>query len=118
MTTQVLFHRVVQDAPEFGSTETRSVSRVFFDLMVDGETFSDLHVDIEEPVGSSHASEEINVEKLKDVPVPIDRTAFERAVRGYYQSLVTSAGFGKHLAKDKGFRAFGDKLALEQVVEL
>lgn len=52
------------------------------------------------------------------VSAAIDREAFEQAVRNYYQSLATSAGFGKHLAKDKDFRTQGDELALVQVVEL
>lgn len=87
MAARVLFHRVVQDEPEFGSTDARSISRMFFDLEVDGEMFSDLHVDVEELVGSSHMAEEIDVGKLKDAPVSIDRKAFEQA--NYYQSLVT-----------------------------
>lgn len=118
MAARMMFHRVVQDAPEFGSTDSLSVSRVFFDLEVDGEIFSDLYVDVEELVGSNHASDEIAVGQLKDVSLPVDPNAVERAVKGYYQSLVTSAGFGKHLAKDKGFRSFGDELGMEQVIEL
>lgn len=115
MATIVLFHHVVQDATEFGSTETRAVSRVFFDLEVDGEWRRDLTIDLEEPVGSSHQDNEITVGKLKGVA---DQEAFEKVVRSYYQSLVTSAGYGKHLAKGKGLRTYGDKLSLEQAVEL
>lgn len=59
MATRVLFHRVVQDAPEFGSTDAHSVSQVYFDLEVGGETFSVLNVNVEEPVGGSHATEEM-----------------------------------------------------------
>lgn len=118
MATRVLFHRVVQNSPELGSNDARSVSRVFFDLMVDGGTFSDLHVDVEEPVGSTHKTEDISVSDLKAALVPLDQDAFKRAVRDYYQRLVNSAGFGKHLAKDKGFRTQEDELAMEQVTEL
>jgi len=114
----VMFHRVVQDSSEFGSTETLSVSRVYFDLEVDGEKFSDLYVNVEEAIGSTHGDEEIIVGRLVNAPGSIDRKAFERAVRTYYQNLVTSAGFGKHLAKGKGFRTFGDELGMEQVIEL
>ena len=118
MPTKVIFHRVVQDSKEFGSTEAHAVSRTFFDLEVDGETFKDLYVNVEEPVGSSHATEEISIGKLVGVTGSVDQQAFEKAVRSYYQGLVTSAGFGKHLAKDKGFRTFGDELGMEQVVGL
>ena len=118
MAAIVIFHRVVQDAREFGSTETLSISRVFFDLEVDGEMFSDLYVNVEEAVGSTHSDEEMTVGKPIGVPASIDREAFERAVRSYYRSLVTSAGFGKHLAKDKRFRTFGNELKMERVIEL
>lgn len=119
MARKVMFHRVVQDASEFGSTETLSVSRVYFDLEVDGEKFNDLYVKVEEAVGSStHTNKEITVGRLVDAPASIDQAALERAVCNYYQSLVSSAGFGKHLAKDKGFRTFGDELKMEQVIEL
>lgn len=122
------FDRVVQDAKEFGSTETRAVSRVFFELETGGETYSDMYVDIEEPVGSDHRDELLNVGTPQGAaaggsskrfdPAVLDRAAFEEAVRTYYQRIVSSAGFGKHLAKDKGFRTFGDTLGLVQTVEL
>ncbi len=118
MATNILFHRVVQDSQTFGSTETKAVSRVHFDLEVDGEMYRDLHVDLEELVGGNHSDEKIAVGKLVGVPISVNPKAFQEAVRRYYQSLVRSAGFGKHLAKDKGFRTFGDELGMEQVIEL
>lgn len=118
MATRIIFHKVVQDGREFGSDDTRSVSRVFFDLEVDGEFYEDLFVDLEEPVGGTHKTEDIRVGKPQGVATALDLESFEHAVRVYYQRLVTSAGYGKHLAKDKGFRSHGDELGLEQVVEL
>ena len=118
MATRLIFHHIEQDAPEFGSTEARAVSRAYFDLEVDGETFKDLYVNVEEPADGSHTTQEIGVGELKATLLPIDQGAFKQAVRGYYQRLVSSAGYGKHLAKDKGFRTQGDKLGLVQVVEL
>ncbi len=128
MTTRVTFERVVQDAKEFGSTETKAVSRVFFELGLGGETYPQMYVDLEEPALGDHSDETLTVGlpqseapgvvgKTFD-PQALDRAAFERAVRDYYRRLVTSAGYGKHLAKDKGFRTFGDTLGLVQTVEL
>jgi len=118
MATRVIFHRVVQDAKEFGSDEQKSVSRVYFDLEEDGEMYRDLFVDVTEPVGSAHHLEDIKVGEVRGVPASVNRENFEGAVKGYYRSLVTSAGYGKHLAKGKGFRTHGDTLGREQVVEL
>lgn len=117
MTTRIIFHSVTQDDPEFGSDDTRSVSRVYFDLERGSESYSGLHVDVEEPLDAQHETEAIKVGAFES-PITVDQDAFSAAVRRYYQSLVTSAGYGKHLAKDKGFRTHGDKLGLEQVVEL
>lgn len=117
MTTRIIFHKVVQDGLEFGSDEEKSVSRVFFDLEQDGEIYNGLSVDLEEPLGATHETGDVSVGRF-DSPVTLERSAFEDAVRGYYQSLVSSAGYGKHLAKGKGFRSHGDELGLEQVLEL
>ena len=125
MATRVTFERVVQDAEEFGSTETVAVSRVFFELETGGETYSEMYVDLTEPVGGDHAEETLAVGTPQHVgtgqtfdPGALDQQAFERAVQTYYRSLVNSAGFGKHLAKDKGFRTHGDTLGLVQTIEL
>lgn len=117
MATRIIFHKVVQDGLEFGSTESVSVSRVFFDLEQDGKRFEDLHVDVEEPANGEHALSEVEVGAFAS-PVKLERAAFEDVIRRYYQSRVTSAGYGKHLAKGKGFRSHGDVLGLEQVFEL
>jgi hypothetical protein len=117
MTTKIIFRKVIQDGLEFGSNETRAVSRVFFDLEAAGKTHTDLYVDLEEPVSATHETAEISVGAFSS-PVELGRAGFEEAVRSYYQSLVSSAGYGKHLAKDKGFRSHGDELGLVQVVEL
>ena len=130
MATRVTFERVVQDAEAFGSTETKVVSRVFFELGLGGETYSDMYVDIEEPVGGDRSDDALAVGTPQRAvsegalaagsfnPTDLDQAAFEEAVRTYYRSLVNSAGFGKHLAKDKGFRTHGDVLGLVQTVEL
>ncbi len=117
MKTRIVFHSVTQDALEFGSTDTHAVSRVYFD-MERGETHHEgLFVDIEEPANGEHELSEVTVGPFES-PIPVKRAAFEKAVCTYYQSLVTSAGFGKHLAKGKGFRTHGDVLGFQQTVEI
>ncbi len=118
MATRIIFHNVVQDGLEFGSDDTRSVSRVFFDLEEDGRVYEGLHVDVEEPADGTHQTDKITVGKPQGVPASVDLESFKGAVCVYYQRLVGSAGYGKHLAKDKGFRSHGDSLGLEQAVEL
>lgn len=120
MATRITFNRVVQDSPEFGSTETQSVSRVYLELEHGGTVYQDLFVDIWEAVGSTHGDEELSIGALQGSPAlgTLDGDALEEAVRSYYQRLVNSAGYGKHLAKDKGFRTQGDELGMVQSVEL
>ena len=125
MATRVTFERVVQDEKEYGSTETRSVSRVFFELETGGETYSEMYADIEEPALGDHAEETLAVGTPQHIGTgqafgsgALDQQAFEEAVRAYYRQIVNSAGYGKHLAKDKGFRTYGDTLGLVQTIEL
>ncbi len=117
MKTKIIFHSVTQDDLEFGSDETRSVSRVYFDLERGDESYKGLFVDVEEPADAQHDESDVTVGAFES-PIAMTREAFEKAVCDYYLSLVTSAGYGKHLAKGKGFRTHGDELGLEQVVEL
>ena len=107
----------MQDELEFGGNETHAVSRVHFDLEDGEESYKGLYVDLTEPVNTLHEANDVEVGEFKS-PLKIDRTAFSKAVCSYYQSLVRSAGYGKHLAKGKGFRSHGDVLGREQVVEL
>ena len=117
MKTRVIFHKVVQDGREFGSSDTHAVSRVYFDLEQGDKSYQGLSVDLTEPVNTLHEASDVVVGKFES-PIKLNRQAFERAVCGYYQSLVQSAGYGKHLAKGKGFRSYDDVLGLERVVEL
>ncbi len=117
MKTRIIFYHVVQDGLEFGSDETHAVSRVHFDLEHGEEVHKGLFVDLTEPVHTRHDARDVQVGEFGS-PVKLSRKAFERVVCSYYQSLVRSAGYGKHLAKGKGFRSHGDVLGREQVVEL
>ena len=117
MPNRIVFHKVVQDGLEFGSNDSVSVSRIYFDLLCGVDTYSDLYVDVEEPANSEHAIENVVIGAF-DSPVKLNRKAFEDAVCRYYQALVTSAGYGKHLGKGKGLRSHGDVLGLEQVFSL
>ena len=117
MKTKIIFHHVVQDGLAFGSDETHAVSRVHFDLEQGEKGYPGLFVDLTEPVNTLHEAGDVQVGAFES-PVKLSRKAFEEAVCTYYQSLVRSAGYGKHLAKDKGFRSHGDVLGREQVVEL
>ena len=113
----LIFQKLVQDAVEFGSDEQQSISRVFFDLEDETSTHS-LYVDVREPVGGTHQEGEVEVLPLEGYRGNFDQDAFKEAVKTYYQGIVNSAGYGKHLAKDKGFRSQGDELAKHWVVEL
>ena len=115
--TRIVFHKVVQDGLEFGGDETHAVSRVHFDLEDGEKRYTGLFVDLTEPVHTLHEASDVQIGAFES-PVKLSRKAFEEAVCSYYQSLVRSAGYGKHLAKGKGFRSHGDVLGREQVIEL
>ncbi len=76
MKATITFSRCVQDSQDYGSDDEHMISRVFFDLEVDGHAYPGLHVDIKQAVGS------------------FNYTAFRDAVERYYRGLVGSTGSG------------------------
>ena len=51
-TTRIYLHQLIQDSRDYGSNDEHMVSRVFFDLEVDGKRYTGLHADIKQTVGS------------------------------------------------------------------
>ena len=97
MRATVTFTRCVQDSQEYGSDNEHMVSRVFFDLDVDGRPSAGLWVDLKQVVGSDFETGPIEVGKPHGYCGPFNYLAFRDAAERYYRSLVGSTGSGIHL---------------------
>ena len=72
----VIFTKCVQDSQDYGSDDEHMVSRVFFDIQIDGEVHRDLHCDIKQVVGSSYETGDIEVGRPAGYRAPFNYTAF------------------------------------------
>lgn len=86
------FIKCIQDSQDLGGDEEHMVSRVFFDLQIDGHVHSGLYCDIKQVVGSNYETGDIEVGPPVGYKGPFNYTAFRDAVERYYRSLVGSTG--------------------------
>ena len=50
---RVIFHKVLHDSQDIGSTADHMVSRAFFTLELNGNIYSDMYVDVQQPYGTN-----------------------------------------------------------------
>ena len=101
---KVNFREVIQDSQDYGSDDEHMVSRVFFDLEIDGQVHKGLYADIKQTVGSSFEKDPIEVSAPVGYDGPLDWEAFRDAVESYYRSLVGSQGSGIRIEGSKDIR--------------
>jgi hypothetical protein len=116
-TAIVIFKKCIQDSQEYGSDDEYMVSRVFFNLEVQDKEFSDLHVDIKQPVGSTFENTVIEVGAPQGYDGPFNHQAFSKAVEDYYRSLVGSQGTGIHIAGGSNIRMQNNTFVKEKKVQ-
>lgn len=91
---KVLLKRLVQDSQDYGSDDEHMVSRVFFDLEVDGARQPDLYADLKQAVGGDSESSLIEVSAPVGYRGPLNYNAFRDGVERYYRGLVGAQGSG------------------------
>jgi len=95
---KLYLQRLIQDSQDYGSNDEHMVSRVFFDLEIEGARHSNLHADIKQPVGSSFESAGLEVSNPSGYKGPFNYEAFRTIVEQYYRSLIGSGGSGIHIS--------------------
>jgi hypothetical protein len=88
----VHFQKVIQDSQEFGSDDEHMVSRVFFDLLLDGKRIHEGYVNIKQTVGSDFATGLIEVYPIEGYEGPMDFQRFQKVVTMYFRDLIGSKG--------------------------
>ncbi len=114
---KVVFKHCTQDSQEYGSNDEHMVSRVFFDINIDGQDYKDLYVDIKQIVGSTYESSPLEIGRPYNYEGPLNYGAFRDTVEKYYRSLVGSHGLGIHIPGGKNMRMFGNVIENLQVAE-
>jgi len=101
---KIKLQRLVQDSQEYGSNDEHMVSRVFFDLEIDGTKYQGLHCDVKQMVGSSFETAPLEVSSPTGYKGPFNHQAFQQIVEHYYRGLVGSQGRGIRITGGSNIR--------------
>jgi hypothetical protein len=86
--------KFVQDAQEYGSNNEWMVSRVFFDVVVDGTPSGSFHADVKLVVGGSFETDALEVGPPVGYGGPFNHARFADEVVKYIRALVGASGSG------------------------
>jgi len=91
--------RFIQDSQEYGSNDEHMVSRVFFNLSLDGQPKGSFHSDVKLVVGGSFETDALEVAWPAGYSQsdPFDYNRFVEGVTNYIRSLVGTSGRGIRL---------------------
>ena len=84
------FIKLKQDFPEYGSNEQYMVSRVFFDLNVDGKSYTNLYSNIKQKIGSNFESEPLDISAPVGYDGKLNFEVFRAIVDTYIRSLIVN----------------------------
>jgi hypothetical protein len=91
-TATVTFLKIHQDSQDFGSDDDHMVSRIFFDLEIDGSKYQNLSADIKQTIGEDYESGPLEVSPPHGYNGPFHFQDFQKAVEDCYRSQVGSGG--------------------------
>jgi len=114
---KVIFKKCIQDSQEYGSNDEYMVSRVFFDINIDGKEYKDLYVNIKQIVGSNYETSPLEIGRPNNYKGPLNYDAFRDAVEKYYRSLVGRHGSVIRISGGGNIGMHGNVFNISQVVE-
>jgi hypothetical protein len=101
---KIFLQRLVQDSQEYGSDDEHMVSRVFFDLVIDGTRHQNLYCDVKQMVGSSFETAQLEVSKPAGYTGAFNHDSFQNIIEQYYRNLVGSQGRGIRITGGSNIR--------------
>lgn len=111
---KIKFHKLIQDAQEYGSDNEYMVSRVFFSLEEDGKAKGDFCADLKQVVGSDFETGDIEVSPPRDYDGAFDHQGFTAAATKYFRSQVGAAARGGiHIVGGKNIRMYKNEFTHE-----
>ena len=116
---RVKFLKCLQHSQGLGSTDEHMVSRLFFNLEVDGHAFTGFHCDVKQVVGAPYESEsppEVGPPAGSSYHGPFNDEAFRVEAERYYREAFGSRGQGISREPGNSTVMVHDKLYLRQKV--
>lgn len=96
-TATITLHKLIQDSQDYGSDDEHMISRVFFDLEINGVKYEGLHADVKQPVGSLIETTPLEISRPANYTGAFNYEAFQAIVERYFRSLIGSSGSGIHI---------------------
>jgi hypothetical protein len=87
---RVKLKKCIQNQHEVGSKDAHMISRIFYELVVNGKTQGSFYSDIKQPVGSEYVAEDLEVTAPNGYEGPFDQASFAKGIRNYYQRIAGS----------------------------
>ncbi len=114
----IRFSRCIQDSQDYGSDDEHMVSRVFFSLQTDAESFPDLMCDVKQTVGEAFETALLEVGRPKGYHGSLDYAPFRQAVEDYYRSCFGSRGRAIRIEGGSNIRIRNNLVAMETEVRI
>jgi len=93
------------------------VSRIFFDIEVDGSPRGEFYVDLKQCVGSNFETGSIEVSSPQGYKGPFNYEAFRDGVEKYYRSLIGLRGKCVHIKGGDNIRMANNVYVKEVAIE-
>ncbi len=103
-TAIITLQKLIQDSQDYGSNDEHMVSRVFFDMEIEGKKYEALHADIKQSIGGSFETSALEVSNPANYKGPFNYEAFRAIVERYYRSLVGATGSGIRISGGSNIR--------------
>ena len=114
---KISLKKLIQDSQEFGSTDEHMISRVFFDLEIEGVVHRDLYTNIKQVVGSPINAEALEVSHPVGYQGPFNFLAFSKIISDYFISLVGQKGNGIHIEAGQNIRMTNNHFQVPLITE-
>ena len=89
---RVKLKKCIQNSQDAGSSDSHMISRVFYEMVVNGNKQGSFYSDITQPVGSEYNAEDLEVTVPADHKGPLNHERFAKGIRNYYQRLIGPKG--------------------------
>jgi len=87
---RVKLKRCIQNSQEAGSDDSHMISRVFYEMVMNGNKQGSFYSDITQPVGSEYVVEDLEVTAPNGYKGAFDQARFAKGIRNYYQRIAGS----------------------------
>ena len=115
---KIHFQRLIQDSQDYGSDDEHMVSRVFFQIDIDGQVHPNLYADVKQTVGSSFEEGPLEVSRPVGYRGPFDHAVFSTVVEHYYRGLVGASGSGIRISGGANIRMRNNTFVQQATAEM